>query len=176
MAPDPTPPATYLPPAEGVRLDGTPFSIPDGLAAPATLVVITFQDDVAPLSGQWVRLAGRLAAGHPGLEVLDLSVLPPRIRLLGDLPLLSARSRAEAQGRAGQTAVVYTKRKPFRKALGIERESAVTALLVGPRGHVVWRGDGEIDLHEVESLEPAVQALVGASAGPGSDTHSGPAQ
>jgi hypothetical protein len=151
---------SHFPPAEGVRLDGTPFVLPAGLSAPATLLVVTFQDDAAPISGQWARLAGRIAGAAPGLDFVEVSVVPPRMRLLGDLPLLSARSRAEAQGRASQTAVLYTKRKPFRKALGIASEAGVTAFLVRPDGVVVWRGDGEIDLHEVESLEAAVHGLL----------------
>jgi len=156
------PAATHLPPAEGVRLDGTALAFPDGLAAPATLVVVTFQDDAAALAGQWARLGGRIAGAHPGLDVVDVLVLPPRLRLLGDLPLMGPRARAEAQGRTAQTAVVYAKRKPFRQALGIRRESGATALLVGPGGAIAWRGEGEIDLHEVEALEPAVRALLDA--------------
>lgn len=151
---------THLPPADGVRLDGTPFALPAGLTAEATLVVVTFQDDAVSLSGQWARLGGRLAGPHPGLDVVELSVLPPRMRLLGDLPLLSAKSRAVAQGAAARTAVVYAKRKAFRTALGIPRDSGVTALLVAPDGQIAWRGDGEIDLHEVESLEAAVRDLI----------------
>ena len=49
-----------------------------------------------------------------------------------------------------------------RNALGIRSESDVTAFLVGPDGQIVWRGDGEIDLHEVEALEVAVRALLAA--------------
>ena len=161
MALFPSAPATHVPPAEGVRLDGTPLALPSGLTDAATLVVVTFRDDAAPLSGQWARLGERLAAAHAGLGVLELSVLPPRMRLLGDLPILTAKARAEAAGVAARSGVVYAKRKPLRRALGIDREDAVTALLVAPDGAIAWRGEGEIDLHEVEALEPAVRALLG---------------
>lgn len=162
-----TPPATHVPPAEGVRLDGTAFALPSGLGAAATLVVVSFEDDAAPLAGQWARLGSRLAEALPGLDVLDLVVLSPRVRLLGDVALLGLRARAEASGRTGRTAVVYTKRKPFRRALGASKASGVTALLLRPDGEVTWRGDGEIDLHEVEALETQVQALLGEGAGGG---------
>ena len=156
-----TPPATHIPPVEGVRLDGTAFGLPAGLGAAATLVVVSFEDAAAPLAGQWLRLGERLAEATPGLDVLDLVVLSPRVRLLGDVALLGIRARAEAAGRTGRTAVVYTKRKPFRQALGVAKSSGVTALLLRPDGEVTWRGNDEIDLHEVEALESQVQALLG---------------
>ena len=155
-------PATHVPPAEGMRLDGTPFALPSSLDCAATLAVVTFEDDGAARSGQWARLGERLAADMPGLGVIELVVLPPRLRLLGDVALLGVRSRAEAAGATARTAVVYTKRKPFRKALGVRRTSDVTALLLRPDGEIVWRGLGAIALHEVEALEPQVRALLNA--------------
>ncbi len=152
-------PPTHLPPAEGVRLDGTPAAFPADFG-PATLVVVTFQDDAAPLSGQWARLGARLAEAAPGLGVVEMLVFPPRLRLLGDIALLSQQARAEAAGTAARTAVVYTKRKAFRKALQIRSDSDVTALLVGPDGAIAWRGAGEIDLKAVGALEQAVHALL----------------
>ena len=154
-------PASHVPPADGVRLDGTPFALPASLSAAATLVVISFRDDAAPLAGQWMRLGERLADAHPGLDVLDLVVLSPRVRLLGDVARLGVRARAEAAGRASRTAVVYTKRKPFRRALGVAKSSGVSALLVRPDGEVAWRGQGEIDLHAVDALETQAQTLLG---------------
>ena len=164
------PPAVLLlPPAEGVRFDGTPLALPAGLACAATLVVVTFRDDAAPLSGQWARLGERLAAVHAGLGVLELTVLPPRLRLLGDLPILTAKTRAAAAGVAARTAVVYAKRKPFRRALAIDGDDSATALLVAPDGAVSWRGDGAIDLYDVEALEPAVRALLERDGPAGAD-------
>ena len=159
-------PPTHLPPAEGVRLDGAPAAFPADFG-PATLVVVTFRDDAAPLSGQWARLGARLAEATPGLAVVEMLVYPPRLRLLGEIALLSQKARAEAAGAASRTAVVYTKRKAFRKALQIRSESDVTAFLVGPDGAIAWRGAGEIDLHAAGALEQAVHVmLVPTSAGP----------
>ena len=151
--------ATHFPPVSGVRMDGGPFDLPDALGA-ATLVVLSFGDDAAPLAGQWARLGARLASHAPGLDVLDLVVVPPRLKLVGDLALIGVRARAEAAGTQAQTAVAYAKPKAIRKALGVGRGD-VAALLLGPDGAIAWRGDGEIDLHEVEALEPAVAALLG---------------
>ncbi len=151
--------ATHFPPVSGVRMDGEALDLPGALGA-ATLVVVSFDDEAAPLAGQWTRLGARLADGAPGLDVLDLVVVPPRLKLVGDLALMSVRARAEAAGTQAQTAVAYTKPKAIRKALGIGR-CDVAALLLGPDGAIAWRGDGEIDLHEVEALEPAIAALLG---------------
>ena len=138
-------------------MDGTPFALPDP-AAPATLAVVSFDDDAAPLAGQWMRLGQRLAEDTPALALADVLVVPPRLKLLGDVALLGLRARAEREGALARTAVVYTKRKAFRRALGID--TLVTAFLIGPDGAIAWRGDGEIDLHEVEALEPALAALL----------------
>ena len=154
------PEATHLPPVSGVRLDGEAVDLPDALGA-ATLVVLSFGDDAAPLTGQWMRLGARLAEATPGLDVLDLVVVPPRLKLVGDLALMGVRARAEAAGTQAQTAVAYATPKAVSKALGADRRD-VTALLLGPDGAIAWRGDGEIDLHEVEALEPAIAALLEA--------------
>lgn len=157
MALFPRPPATHVPPVEGVRMDGTPFALPDP-GAPATLAVVSFDDAAAPLAGQWMRLGQRLADRSPGLALADVLVVPPRMRLLGDVGLLALHARAEREGATGRTAAVYTRRKRFRRALGLD--AAVTALLVGPDGAVAWRGDGEIDLASIDALERALAALL----------------
>ena len=77
-------PPTHLPPAEGVRLDGAPAAFPADFG-PATLVVVTFRDDAAPLSGQWARLGARLAEATPGpmvqVDVIDQGEGIPAIHL-----------------------------------------------------------------------------------------------
>ncbi len=153
------PPATHIPPVQGVRMDGTPFALPDP-DAPATLLVVSFDDDAAPLAGQWMRLGQRLGEHAPGLALVDALIVPPRMKLLGDIGLITLRARAERDGALDRTVAIYERRKPLRKTLGIS--DAVTALLIGPDGAITWRGDGEIDLHEVESLEPALAALLAA--------------
>ncbi|HEX9950307.1 MAG TPA: hypothetical protein VGB53_00930 [Rubricoccaceae bacterium] len=160
-----TAPATHFPPVQGVRMDGTPLALPD--AAGAAFVVVSFEDDAAPLAGQWQRLGVRLAesvAGAP-LTVVDLLVVPPKMALLGEMALLTVRARAEREVAAGRIAVAYTPRKPLRKALGMRSRTDVSAFLVGPDGAIAWRGDGEIDLHEVAALEAALVAM--ATAPPG---------
>ncbi len=153
-------PATHVPPVAGVRMDGTPFALPDA-GVPATLAVVSFDDDAAPLAGQWMRLGQRLAENAPGLALADVLVLPPRMKLLGDVGLLGLRARAEREGAPGRIAAVYARRKRLRTALGID--AAVTALLVGPDGAVAWRGQGEIDLHGIGALEEALAALLAAT-------------
>lgn len=140
-------------------MDGTPFLLPNP-SVPATLAVVSFEDDAAPLAGQWMRLGQRLAEHAPGLVLADVLVVPPRMKLIGDVGLFTLRSRAERENALDRTVALYERRKPFRKTLGIS--DAVTAFLVGPDGAIAWRGDGEIDLHEVETLEPALAALLSA--------------
>lgn len=151
--------ATHFPPVAGVRLDGDAFDLPGALGR-ATLVILSFDDGAAPLAGQWARLGTRLAEANAGLDVLDLLVVPPRLKLVGDFGIMSLRARAEKEGRVAQTAAVYAKPKAVSKALRVSR-SDVAALLLGPDGAIAWRGEGEIDLHQVEALEPAIAALLG---------------
>jgi hypothetical protein len=138
-------------------MDGTPLVLPDPDAA-ATFVVVSFEDDAAPVAGQWQRLGLRVAGDSP-LTVVDLLAVPPRLKLLGDMALLTIRARAEREVALDRIAVAYTKRKPLRKALGMHARSDVSAFLIGPDGAIAWRGDGEIDLHEIESLEAALAGL-----------------
>ena len=146
-------------------MDGTPLALPD--AAGAAFVVVSFEDDAAPLAGQWQRLGVRLAesAASPAPTVVDLLVVPPKMALLGEMALLTVRARAEREGAASRIAVAYTPRKALRKALGMRSRADVSAFLVGPDGAVLWRGDGAIDLHEIEALDAAVGAMAGPPPG-----------
>ena len=115
--------------------------------------MVTFTDEAAPEADQWARLGARV-----GLPVAEVAVFPPRLRLLGDVALLALRARTEAAARE-RVVVVYTRRKPFRRALGIAGGAGATALLVAPDGRVLWRGAGTIEMGAVAGLEAAVAAI-----------------
>lgn len=149
-------PASHVPLLKGRRLDGTDVRFPQDLPADATLLILLFQDDLDPLADQWARLGDRIAETHGDrFAVLELPVVSTKMKLLGELGTLGIRGQIETDEERERTVPVYTDVKAFRKALKL-KSSDVTAVLVARDGRIAWRGDGNIDMDEVQGLEAAV--------------------
>ncbi|WP_412067925.1 hypothetical protein [Rubrivirga sp. IMCC43871] len=149
-------PTSHVPLLKGRRLDGTDVRFPQDLPADATLLILVFQDDLDPLADQWARLGDRVAETHGDrFAVLELPVVSTKMKLLGDLGTMGIRGQIETDEERERTVPVYTDVKAFRKALKL-KTGDVTALLVARDGRIAWRGDGNIDMDEVQGLEAAV--------------------
>lgn len=148
---------THFPPVEGVRLDGTEVSIPADLPADATVLVVSFRDDLDALADQWARLVERLSAGHDGrLAVWELPVMGRAMRHLGEVGTLSLRGQVDDEAERARTIPIYVDKKDFRKTLGLRGSNEVTAFLVDRGGAIAWTGEGDIDMDEVTALEAAL--------------------
>lgn len=155
-------PATHFPVVAGRRLDDTDVRLPHDLPADATLLIVSFQDALDPLSDQWARLGDRLAAAHENrVAVWETPVLGKTFKHLGGLGTLGVRHQVEDDAERDRTVPLFTDVKALRKALRIKRDS-VHAYLVSRDGRIAWTGDGDIDMDEITELEAAIDELLNA--------------
>ena len=161
-------PATHFPPAVGQRLStGAEVRFPDDLPADATLLVVAFRDDLDPLSDQWARLGDRLVDAHGDrMGVWELPVVNKKLKVFGKLATLGIRGQVDGEGERQRTVPLYVNTKAFRKELGLKTQGDVYAFLVARDGRIAWRGEGDIDMEEVESLERAVEEILQAPTPP----------
>ena len=149
-------PPSHFPVVKGRRLDGTDVRFPDDLPADATLLIVSFRDELDPLSDQWARLGDRIAERHGGrFETVEVPVVNSKLKLLGGLATVGIRGQVETDAEHARTVPIYADIKAFRKTLQVST-SDVYPILVARDGRIAWRGDGDIDMDEVAELEAAV--------------------
>lgn len=153
-------PATHFPLVKGRRLDGTDVQFPQDLPADATLVVVLFQDALDPLADQWARLGDRLREAHgERFAVIEAPVSSKKMKLLGDLGTLGIRGQIESEEERARTVPLYVDVKKLRKRLKL-KSGDVYAFLLRRDGGIAWRGEGDIDMDEVQDLEAAVAEVL----------------
>ena len=162
-------PPSHFPVVKGRRLDGTDVRFPDDLPTDATLLIVSFRDELDPLSDQWARLGDRIAEGREGrFAAIEVPVVSSKLRLLGGLATVGIRGQVESDAEQARTVPIYVNVKAFRKRLQVTT-SDVYAILVARDGRIVWRGDGDIDVDEVSELEAAVDETLRQPAPPFTD-------
>lgn len=154
--------ASHFPDALGKRLDtGAEVHLPADLPADATLLVVSFRDDLDPLSDQWARLGDRLCETHGDRVVTwELPVVNQKLKMFGKLATIGIRGQVDGDAERERTVPLYVDVKAFRKELGLKSQADVYAFLVARDGRIAWRGEGDIDMEEVEALEIAVQSVL----------------
>ena len=162
-------PPSHFPVVKGRRLDGTKVRFPHDLPADATLLIVSFQDALDPLADQWARLGDRLAEAHGGrFAVIETPVVSNKLRLLGDLATMGVRGQVESEAERERTVPLFADVKTFRKRLQVKTRD-VYPILVARDGRIAWRGDGDIDMEEVEALEAAVGEVLSSPVPPLTD-------
>ena len=151
---------THFPEVQGTRPDGTRVAIPADLPADATVLVVSFRDDLDAVSDQWARLAERIAAGYDGrVAVWETPVLGRAARALD---AIGSAMRDEVEpNEQHRTVRLHTDAGDLRKALGLRGANTVTAFLVGRDGQIAWSGEDAVDLTEIASLEAALDDMLG---------------
>ena len=157
-------PVSHFPPAVGKHLGtGAEVRFPDDLPADATLLVVAFRDDLDPLSDQWARLGDRLVDAHGDrMGVWELPVVNAKLKVFGKLATMGIRGQIHSEDERDRTVPLYVDTKAFRKALRLKTQGDVYAFLVDRAGRIAWRGEGDIDMEEVEALEHAVREVLDA--------------
>ena len=162
-------PPSHFPIVEGKRLDGTDVRFPDDLPADATLLIVSFQDELDPLSDQWARLGDRIAEGRDGrFATIEVPVVNSKLKLLGGLATMGIRGQVETEQERARTVPIYADVKAFRKTLQV-KTGDVYPILVARDGRIAWRGEGDIDMDEVAELEVAVDEVLRQPAPPFTD-------
>ena len=153
---------THFPNVKGRRLDGTDIEIPRDLPADATLVIVSFRDDLDTVSDQWAALGERIAERTDGrVAVWETPIVDHKMKLLGGLATIGIRGEIDSDRERDRTVVLYVDKTVFRKALGI-KTSEVAAFLLHRDGEIVWRGEDAIEMDEITGLEAAVAEVLAA--------------
>ena len=163
--------ATHFPVVDGRRLGGdAEVRLPHDLPADATLLIVAFQDALDPLSDQWARLGERIGQAHGDrFAVWEVPVVNAAFKRLGGLGTMGVRHQVETDEERDRTVPLFVDVKAFRKGLGL-KSGDVYPFLVARDGRIAWRGEGDIDLDEVEGLEAAVAEVLAAPV-PSPDDH-----
>lgn len=162
-------PPSHFPVVKGRRLDGTDVRFPDDLPADVTLLIVSFRDELDPLSDQWARLGDRIAEGREErFAVVEVPVVNSKLKLLGGLATVGIRGQVETDEEQERTVPIYADVKAFRKSLQVSTGD-VYPMLVARDGRIVWRGEGDIDMDEVAELEAAVDEALGQPVPPFTD-------
>jgi len=162
-------PASHFPVVKGRRLDDTKVRFPHDLPADATLLIVSFLDDLDPLADQWARLGERMVPDHDGrFAVLEVPVVSSKLKMLGSLATMGVRGQVETDEEHARTIPIFVDVKPFRKKLKLKSRD-VYPILVARDGRIAWRGDGDIDMDEVAELEAAIAEVLAAPIPPLTD-------
>lgn len=162
-------PVTHFPLVEGRRLDGTDVRFPQDLPADATLAVVLFQDALDPLADQWARLGDRLGGVYGDrFAVIETPIVSRKMKMLGDLGTMGIRGQIDSDAERDRTIPLYVDVKALRKTLGL-KTGDVYAFLLARDGRIAWRGEGDIDMEEVQELEAATADVLAAPVPPVTD-------
>ena len=154
-------PATHFPEVKGVQLDGTAVAFPDDFPADANLLIVAFRDALDPLADQWARLGERLRETHGNrLAVRELPVVAKSLKLFGGLATIGVRGQIDDAAERERTVPIFVDKKVFCKALACSDQGDVYVFLVDREGRIAWRGDGDIEMDEISSLEGAVERVL----------------
>lgn len=153
-----------FPKVEGSNLEGRRFSLPTDFAGELNIVLVAFRREQQNDVDTWVPFLKATAAKHPTVRAYELPTLNRSYRMVrGFIDGGMARGIPEKATRE-TTITLYIDKTPFKKALGINTEDAIVALLVSRDGRVLWRADGRHTADAAADLAAEIARLTPASA------------
>ena len=148
-----------FPPIAGETLTGRRLQLPADFEAPLNLVFVAFRRSQQPDVDSWLDVAADLEAGFPDLHYYELPVIsrlysPARTFIDGGM-----RAGIPDEDTRERTVTVYTDKGVVRRALDIDDESEIHALLVDPNGTVYWRAAGPKTDEDATHLREVILSL-----------------
>jgi hypothetical protein len=148
-----------FPPIAGETLTGRRLELPDDFEKPLNLVFVASSRSQQAAVDSWISTAADLEAGFPDVNYYELPVIsrryaPARLFIDGGM-----RAGIPDEGTRERTITVYTDKRVVRRALDIDDESEVHALLVDPTGTVYWRAAGPKTDEDAEHLREVILSL-----------------
>jgi hypothetical protein len=149
-----------LPRIAGQDMADTPVTLPDDLLAPATVIVLAFDDGQQLATLNWLPVLQTLTEEDPQVGYLSLAPLPDLaapIRVLVTLPMKAAATTPAV--RAATIVSFLDDQAAFLAALGIAGTDDAALLVVNRVGQVLWRGDGAYTPAAEAALRGALREL-----------------
>ncbi|WP_340098041.1 hypothetical protein [Salinibaculum salinum] len=148
-----------FPPITGETLTGRTLTFPGDFEAPLNLVFVAFKRSQQSDVDTWLDVAVAVESDFPDVRFYEIPVIS---RLYAP-----ARSFIDGGMRVGipdddtreRTVTVYTDKRVVRRALDIDDEGDIHALLVDRDGTVYWRAAGPKDNEAAEHLREVLSSL-----------------
>jgi hypothetical protein len=135
----------FFPPLDAETLEKRAVRLPGDFAGERNLLLVAFQHKQQALIDTWSKRAPALAALDPALRVYEIPAIK---KMPGPIRWMIAsgmrRGIADAATR-DRTIALFIDKAPFERALRIDDESTVYALVVNRTGEVLWRAAGAYD-------------------------------
>lgn len=148
-----------FPPITGETLTGRTLHLPGEFEAPLNLVFVAFRRAHQSDIDTWMPVADELESAFPDVRSYELPVMSRRYapaRILIDRGMRAGIPDDDIRDR---TVTVYTDKRVVRRALDIDDEEDIHALLVDREGTVYWRAAGPRDDEAAEHLHEVVASL-----------------
>lgn len=148
-----------FPPITGETLTGRTLQLPGDFEAPLNLVFVAFRRAHQSDVDSWMPVAEELESAFPSVRSYELPVMSRRYapaRILIDRGMRASISDTDTRDR---TVTVYTDKRVVRRALDIDDEDDIHALLVDREGAVYWRAAGPKDDEAVDHLREVLLSL-----------------
>lgn len=148
-----------FPPITGETLTGHQLQLPDEFEAPLNLVFVAFRRSQQADVDSWLGVAADIEAEVPDVRYYELPVIsrlyvPAKVFIDGGM-----RAGIPDTNTRERTVTIYTDKRVVRRALDIEDETEIHALLVDPDGTVYWRAAGPKTDDAEDDLRDAVRSL-----------------
>ena len=143
----------------GMDLNKKPISIPAGLTAERTLVLVSFQRGHGKDVDTWIS----------GMSLRDSGAVPyVRMPILNDPGNLDGRSAIETRLQARVTnpqerskvVPVFTDQQAFLKSVGLTTTQQISALVLNRNGEVLARVEGPFSVEKKGLIEDALKAAL----------------
>jgi hypothetical protein len=148
-----------FPPITGETLTGRTLQLPGNFEAPLNLVFVAFRRAHQADIDSWMPVADDLESEFPNVRTYELPVMSRRYapaRILIDGGMRAGIPDTDTRDR---TVTVYTDKRVVRRALDIDNEDDIHALLVDPEGSIYWRAAGPKDAAAADHLVEVVTSL-----------------
>lgn len=148
-----------FPPVTGTTLTGRTLELPGEFEGPLNLLFVAFRRQQQSDIDTWVPVGEEIESEFPDVRYYELPIIsrmyaPAR-------PFIDGGMRAAITNRdtRERTVTVYTDKRTVRRALDIDTEAEIQALLVDRDGAIYWRSEGPRDDGDVAHLRDVLKSL-----------------
>lgn len=141
-----------FPALEANDLNGRQIAMPGGFAGERNLVLVAFLQKQQKDVDTWLAPLAAVQQAHPGFRYYELPTIKRMNGLMRFIIANGMRGGIPDKGQRERTITLHIDKEPFKKALGIESESTIHALLIDKAGQVLWRAEGLYTAAKGESL------------------------
>lgn len=136
-------------------LNGRSVTLPRDLPGQPTIVFIAYKQRQQPQINAWVQRLGLQQDGGPAW--VELPVVGSGAKMIRSIVDNGMRSGITSKSARAKTITIYSSRRDFNRALGIQGRNDIYVALVDPNGKVRTLIKGRVTEAKVNQLRKAYQ-------------------